>query len=68
MESKLPIAGYPHLSLAAQPDLALRARHLVALRAKGFAVQHGHLVPPKDADGRQVIVAITAAFQEARRT
>lgn len=64
----LPIAGYPNLALAAQDDEALHARTVAALKKAGFAIEGGRLFPPDGADGRAVIVAITAAFQAARST
>lgn len=64
--NRLPIAGFPHLSLAAQDDARLRQRILASLKAAGFTVEANRIVPPKDASGRSVIAAVTAAFQAAR--
>ncbi|MFA5957820.1 hypothetical protein [Hyphomicrobium sp.] len=62
----LPIIGYPHLALAAQEDGALFARTTEGLRMTGFKIHPDHVVPPESFDGRQIITAITAAFQKAR--
>lgn len=67
MTSKsLPIAGYPYLALAAQADAAAYDKTLAGLRAQGFTIEQDRIVPPKEADGRDIIAAITAAFQNAK--
>jgi len=63
---RLPIAGHPHLFLAKQDDNTLHARIISALRKAGFKVEAQRIVPPEGADGRQIISAITAAFQTAK--
>lgn len=66
MNKKLGVAGYPHLALARQDDEALYARHLNELRANGFAVSDNELVPPDGMTSKDVIAALTAAFQKAK--
>lgn len=63
---RIPIAGYPHLALAAQDDDTLQARIVAALRKAGFKIEAQRIVPPEGADGRQIIAAISAAFQHAK--
>lgn len=39
---------------------------LAALRAAGFMVEADRIIPPVDAQGQQVIAAISADFQSAK--
>lgn len=63
---RLPIDGHPHLFLASQDDEGIVRRTMAELRAAGFTIAPDRIIPPKDAQQRDVISAITAAFQKAK--
>lgn len=62
---RLPILGFSHLSIAAQANESLDARFLAALNKAGFIKQTGGIAPPTGLTGREIITAITTAFQSA---
>lgn len=66
ISKRLPIAGFPHLFLSEQHDKEQRAKTISALREIGFKVDDSSVTPPEGASGRQVIAAISEAFQAAR--
>ncbi len=63
---RLPIAGFPHLSLSSQDNERLYAKTLATIRNAGFTIEGDLLVPPEGADSRAIIRSITEAFLEAK--
>ncbi len=59
---RIPVAGYPHLSIAAQNDDAMATRLLGHLRKAGFVVEPSLATPPDGMTSKAVIRAITEAF------
>jgi len=55
------------MSLACQEDEMMHEKTLAELRVAGFMVEGDRLVPPQGAKSSEVIAAISAAFQRAKR-
>lgn len=61
---RLPIVGFPHLSLAA--DDGVLHRMLAELQKMGFTIEASAVTPPEGATGPQVIADITTSFHIAK--
>jgi len=62
LEQRLPVIGFPHLSIAAQSNPKRAAAIAASLQANGFTINPSGATPPPGADEPTVISAITRAF------